>query len=198
MKLFYSVTSPYSRKVYLLAKSLGMGGEVELIMVNPLENDPALLKVNPLAKVPALAQGGKTYFDSPLIAEHLLMLTGQDRTSDAYMQRLMVQALADGIMDAALALRVESLRPEIQHSTMWQERWHAAIKRGLDKLEAEVIDTLSGWKLDSIAVACMLDYLCFRLPEVKWQQAHPKSAAWFAEVLKRKDMIETDPRDSEA
>ena len=194
MKLFYSKTSPYSRKVYLLAKSLGMDGEVELVYGNPLDNDPAFLAVNPLAKVPALVQGGKTYFDSPLIAEHLLRLTGQNRSGDAYMAMLQVQALADGIMDAAVALRLEAMRPEAQRSPMWQDRWYGAINRALAMLEDNVIDTLSGWQLDSIAVACMLDYLCFRLPEIDWQSQHPKTAAWFAENSQRKDMAETDPR----
>ena len=68
MKLYYSITSPYSRKVYLLAKSLGMGGEVELIMANPLENDPALLKANPLGKVPVLQVEGEVITDSTAIA----------------------------------------------------------------------------------------------------------------------------------
>jgi len=195
MKLFYSTTSPYSRKVLLLAKSLGMGGEVELIFSNPLESDAELLAANPLAKVPALIQGGKTYFDSPYIVEHLLMLAGQNRTGEDYMARLGVQALADGVMDAAVALRLESVRADAEQSAMWKKRWYAAIERGLDMLEADVIENLSeGWKLDSISVACMLDYLCFRLPEVEWQSSHPKSAAWFDNILKKQDIIDTDPR----
>jgi len=195
MKLFYSPTSPYSRKVLLLAKSLGMGGEVEIILANPLESGADLLAANPLGKVPALIQGGKTYYDSPYIVEHLLALAGQNRTGDDYMARQGVQALADGVMDAAVALRMESVRPDAEQSEMWRKRWYAAIDRGLDLLEASVIDSLSeGWKLDSISVACMLDYLCFRLPEVDWQHSRPKSAAWFATILKKQDIIDTDPR----
>jgi len=195
MKLFYSPTSPYSRKVLLLAKSLGMGGEVEIILANPLESGADLLAANPLGKVPALIQGGKTYYDSPYIVEHLLALAGQNRTGDDYMARQGVQALADGVMDAAVALRMESVRPDAEQSEMWRKRWYAAIDRGLDLLEASVIDSLSeGWKLDSIGVACMLDYLCFRLPEVDWKKSHPKSAAWFATILKKQDIIDTDPR----
>jgi glutathione S-transferase len=194
MKLFYSVTSPYSRKVLLLARSLGMGNDIEVVMANPIENDPALLKVNPLGKVPALVQAGKTYVDSPFIAEHLLRLAGQDRMSDDYMKRLEVQAIADGITDAAVAIRLETSRPDAEVSMMWLGRWHAAIDRSLSFLEQELLDSLSGWKLDSIAVACMLDYLCFRLPDIDWQNSHPKLAAWFADVIIRKDMRDTDPR----
>jgi len=195
MKLFYSPTSPYSRKVLLLAKSLGMGGEIEIILSNPLESGADLLAANPLAKVPALIQGGKTYFNSPYIVEHLLALAGQNRTGEEYMARLGVQALADGVMDAAVALRLESVRPDAEQSAMWRKRWYDAIDRGLDMLEASVIENLSeGWKLDSISVACMLDYLCFRLPEVDWKSSHPKSAAWFANISEKQDIIDTDPR----
>jgi len=194
MKLYYSVTSPYSRKVLLLAKSLGMGGEVEIIHSIPLENDPDFLRINPLGKVPALIQGGKVFFDSPYIVEHLLMLAGQDRTGEDYMERLGVQALADGMMDALFSLRAESTRPDSEQSAMWKKRWFTSVERGLDMLEARVIDTLSGWKLDSISVACMLDYLCFRQPDMNWQANHPKSAAWFTKMLEKQDIIDTDPR----
>ncbi len=194
MKLFYSTASPYSRKVLLLAKSLGMGREITLVIANPLENGAELLAVNPLNKVPALVQGGQTYFNSPYIAERLLALAGQDRMSDAYMARLGVQALADGIMDAAVALRMESIRTDSNPSKMWQKRWYCAINRSLDMLENSVITGLSGWKLDSISVACALDYLAFRLPEIDWKLSHPKTASWFEEQISRRDMKETDPR----
>lgn len=194
MKLFYSKTSPYSRKVYILAKSLGMGGEIELIYDNPLEDSAALLAANPLAKVPALITDEKTIFDSPLIADHFLRLAGQGGRDDAYFEALTIQALADGMMDAAVALRMESVRPEAQQSPMWQKRWYAAIDRGLGMLEATVIKDLKGWKLDSISVACMLDYLCFRLPEIDWQTARPETALWFEGASARMDMKNTDPR----
>ena len=194
MKLYYSVTSPYSRKVLLLAKSLGMGNEVDIISANPLENDPAFMKLNPLGKVPALVQGGKTFIDSPYICEHLLRLAGQDRTGDAYMRRLEVQAMADGVMDAAVAMRMESVRTDAEPSDYWMGRWRSAIERALKHIEDNYLEELTGWKLDSIAVACMLDYLLFRLPAIEWQLAHPGLSAWFEEASKRKDIIETDPR----
>ena len=194
MKLYYSLASPYSRKVLMLARSLGMGNDVEVIMANPLDNGAELLKVNPLNKVPALIQGGKTYFDSPVIVEHLLVLAGQESVGEHFLKRLEVQALADGIMDAAVAIRMESVRPDAEQSEMWKGRWHLAIERGLKMVEETVIDGLAGWKIDSITVACMLDYLNFRLPDIDWRAACPKAAAWFAEAEKRNDMIVTDPR----
>ncbi len=191
MKLYYSPTSPYSRKVRLLAMHHGL--DVEIIMTNPLENDPAFFEVNPLAKVPAFVKDGRAIYDSPVIAEYLMREAGADRTSDAYLKQLEVQALLDGITDAAVATVMEGRREDVEQSAMWLARWESAIDRGLSVLESE-IDALADWNLASMATACTLDYLCFRLPAIAWQEKYPKCAAWYAEVVKRADMIETDPR----
>lgn len=191
MKLYYSPTSPYSRKVRLLAMHHGL--DVEIVMTNPLENDPAFFEVNPLAKVPALVKEGRAIFDSPVIAEYLLKDAGADRSSDAYLKQLELQALLDGITDAAVATVMERRREDAEQSAMWLARWDSSIDRGLAVLEGE-IEALSEWNLASMAAACTLDYLCFRLPTIAWQGKYPKCAAWYAEIEKRADMIETDPR----
>ncbi|MBV1900955.1 MAG: glutathione S-transferase N-terminal domain-containing protein [Kordiimonadaceae bacterium] len=194
MKLFYSLTSPYSRKILLLAKSLKLADDIEVVLANPLENDAALIAANPLAKVPALLMGDKAISDSPLIAEHLLRKAGADRSSEAYMRQLEVQALADGVTDAAVAIIMESRRPDAEQSALWIARWGSSIERGLHMLENQCETFSTGWDLGSMAVACLLDYLCFRHPTLDWQRSNPKCAAWFAEISKRPDMVETDPR----
>jgi len=193
MKLYYSPTSPYSRKVRLLAMSQRL--DVEIHMTNPFENDPDFLQANPLAKVPALLVDGRTVFDSPVIAEYLLKKAGADRTSDAYLKQLEIQALADGITDAAIAIVMEGRRADSEKSAMWIGRWESAIDRSLGVLEQEVDDVFAEWNVASMAVACALDYLCFRLPEMQWQKTFPRCAHWHKEVTKRADMQETDPRD---
>ncbi len=191
MKLYYSATSPYSRKVRLLAMHHGL--DVEIVMTNPLENDAAFLTINPLAKVPALVMDGRAIFDSPVIAEYLLKLAGADRSSDAYLKQLELQALLDGVTDAAVATVMEGRREDAEKSPMWLARWDSSIDRGLALLETEIAG-LTDWNLASMAAACTLDYLCFRLPHIAWQAKYPKCAAWYGEVAKRADMIETDPR----
>lgn len=194
MKLYYSQTSPYSRKILLLAKSLGLGGDVEIVMANPLENDPGLLAVNPLAKVPVLIMDGRAIFDSPLIAEHLLKKAEADRSSDDYLRQLDLQALADGATDAAVAKIMESRRTDAEQSAIWIERWDKAIERSLQLLEDQIESFRGTWDLGSMAVACFLDYLCFRHPDLDWQTAAPNCALWYADVSQRQDMVETDPR----
>ena len=194
MKLYYSPTSPYSRKILLLAKSLGLGDDVEIVMANPLENGPELLAANPLAKVPALLMDGRAIFDSPVIAEHILKKSGADRSSDDYLRQLDLQALADGATDAAVAKIMESRRTDAEQSTLWIERWDKAIERSLQLLEDQIESYRGTWDLGSMAVACFLDYLCFRHPSLDWQTGAPNCAAWYEDVSARQDMVETDPR----
>lgn len=191
MKLYYSPTSPYSRKVRLLAMHHAL--DVEIVMTNPLENGAAFLAINPLAKVPALVMDGRAIFDSPVIAEYILKLAGADRSSDAYLKQLELQALLDGVTDSAVATVMEGRREDAEQSAMWLARWDSSIDRGLALLETEIED-LTDWNLASMATACALDYLCFRLPHIVWQAKYPKCAAWYSEAVKRADMIETDPR----
>jgi len=196
MKLYYSKTSPYARKVLLLAKALGFGDRLEAVMANPLANEDALLAANPLNKVPALVlDDGRCIFDSPVILEFLLDMAGKPRAGDEYFEDLQIQALTDGILDAALGLVMEGRREDAEKSAYWQERWHGAIKRALDVLERDWLDKLHAWNSASIAAACTLDYLLFRLPEIGWRDAHPALASWFDEVATNPDFRASDPRD---
>ena len=73
MKLFYSATSPYVRKVMVCAHELGLAGKIELLStaVSPVETNATLAAENPLMKIPALPI---SYSDAqPLLAS----LTGR-------------------------------------------------------------------------------------------------------------------------
>lgn len=195
MKLYYAKTSPYTRKLLLLARHLGQTDDIELIDTDPLEAPPEFLDANPLSKVPTLvADGEPALFDSRVIAEFLLDRAGMNDSGRAKTELLKRQALADGITDAALAIVQESRRPEEQRSAYWVERWNAAIERGIAHLEDGAINALDHWQLDAMATACALDYLNFRLPELAWESRFPLTAAWYQKALAHEDMIATDPR----
>ena len=195
MKLYYSKTSPYARKVLLLAKHLGLDGGIEVVSTAPLEADSAFLAVNPLSKVPALTMAGETpLFDSRVIAEFLLDRAGMNDTGRNKTEVLKRQALADGMMDAAFAAVMEAKRVDAEQSVYWTDRWHSALDRSIACLEEGTVKALESWGLDSIAVACALDYICFRLPEIAWQAKYPDTAAWYKRVIKREDMQNTNPR----
>lgn len=195
MKLYYSKTSPYARKVLLLAKHLGVADEIEIVLTVPLEANAEFLEANPLSKVPTLTQFGETpLFDSRVIAEFLLDRAGMNDVGRSKTEMLKRQALADGIMDAAVSIVMESKRPDAEVSVYWTARWHSAIDRALACLEDGTIQALENWGLDSIATACALDYVCFRLPEIEWQEKYPLTLAWYQKATKRDGMKATDPR----
>ena len=195
MKLYYSKTSPYARKVLLLAKHLDLDTDIEIVHTVPLEADASFLEINPLSKVPALVLPGETpLFDSRVIAEFLLDRAGMNDTGRHKTEVLKRQALADGIMDAAFAIVMECKRDDAEQSAFWTMRWQNAIERSFAYLENGAVHALERWGLDSIATACALDYICFRLPATAWQERYPATAEWFASAIAREDMKTTDPR----
>lgn len=193
MRLLYSATSPYARKVRAVAIEKGI--QLQLEPLNPLADPAALLAANPLAKVPCLLLAdGTPLYDSPVICEYLdaqaptpVLLPP---TGPARWDVLCRQALADGVLDLAVALRLESLRPDHQRSPDWQQRWRAGILRAVAHMEA----THPGWPyldLGTLAAACALDYLDFRHPGMGWRDQAPALAAWLAQALQRPSVRET-------
>lgn len=191
MKLIYSPTSPFSRKILLLISMLGLENKIETIKVNSLQNTEEVRRYNPLGKVPVLLlENGETIFDSPVIAEYLLSSNQKD--IDLSQKRL--QALADGIMDAAFALVMENRRPKEQQSDFWKERWEAAINNGVTEFEMQYLKEVNNWNLGAISMACALDYIAFRLPEINWQQKKSKANIWYQSIVDQPTMKLTDPR----
>ncbi len=195
MKLYYSITSPYSRKVLLTAKSLGYGDQITLVLGSSLEAGSTLHTINPLAKVPALQlDNGQVIFDSPVIVEYFLGLAGAEQSGPAYFRQRQIEAVADGLMDAAVAKTMETRRPDGAPSDFWMGRWETAILRSAAYTEATFMEDLDSWQFGTIGLACALDYVCFRQPDINWQQAAPKLATWYETVCQKPAMVETDPR----
>lgn len=195
MKLFYSITSPYSRKALLTARALGLGDKVTLEVGSSMDPATKVDTVNPLGKVPALLlENSEAIFDSPVIVEHFLREAGADRTSDVVFKQLQLQAVADGIMDAAVNTVMDSRKPDGDPSPFWHERWRTSIMRSVKHIEDTHIALLGDWAFGTIGTACALDYLGFRLPELAWQQEAPKLAEWFDSIKDHPDFAETDPR----
>lgn len=196
MKLFYSVNSPYARKVRIVALEKGLMDGIEQVMVNPLENPPELLRINPLAKIPALLlQNGVSLCESPLICEYLDSLSSHNPLFSSGTSRwhmLNRAALADGIMDAAVALVVEGRKPEAQRSPEWRERYHDAITRTLAVL-ADITPKHEELNIASINLVVALGYISFRHPELNWREPHPALARWYEGFSNRPSMAATQP-----
>ena len=173
--------SPFARKVRIAAAVLELDDRIE---VSPADtNDPAdLLRAqNPLGKVPALIlESGATVYDSAVIVEYLDTLAGGGKIIPASGPRrfcsLTQQALADGIMEAAVLLRYESVwREPDKRSDKWVAHQQEKIARGLSAFETALPEELSD--IGTIALACALGYLDLRF-EGAWRPAHPGLVAW--------------------
>lgn len=177
-----SPASPFGRKVKLAAAILGLYDRIE--SVNADTNDPSdsLRRQNPLGKIPVLiTDDGQMLYDSRVIVEYLDHLAGGGRIIPAGAERFEVlrqQALADGIMDAAI-LRVyeKRFRPEEKWHAPWTDRQAEKIERALATLEAAPPAMGEELHLGHIALACALGYLDLRFAG-SWRDAHPNLVAW--------------------
>ncbi|MSO84864.1 MAG: glutathione S-transferase [Rhodospirillales bacterium] len=200
MKLRYSPTSPYVRKVTVVAHETGLIDRIEIVPTNVWAADTDIGRDNPLGKVPALAtDGGEVLFDSPVICEYLDSLhTGAKLFPPAGGARwtaLRRQALADGILDAGILRRLESTRHEPERSAAWIERQRAAVERGLNALEDEASALGAGVTIGHIAISCALGWLEFRFAADNWRARRPALAAWYATFASRPSMQKTAPKD---
>lgn len=200
MKLRYSPTSPYSRKVRVLAIETGLMHRIEPVVTNPWAEDHDLLADNPLGKVPTLiTDDGETLYDSPVICEYLDNLHQGTRlippAGPARWHALRQEALCDGILDAAVLRRLESQRPADQQSSSWADQQLAAIYRALDALEHDMREWSGVLTIGTISAACALGYLDFRRSAEDWRERHPALATWHDTFARQRSMRETEPEE---
>ncbi len=200
MKLRYSPTSPYVRKVTVTAHETGLHDRIQ--RVPTVTSDPAsgLAKDNPLGKVPALIlDDGQRIFDSPVICEYLDNLHGGAKivppTGPERWVALRRQALADGILDAAVLRLLEGRRPASEQSPAWIAKQKGAIDRALDALEGEAAEFGDGVNIGHITVGVALGYLDFRFAGDKWRDRRPNLARWYERFAQRPSMAGTVPKD---
>jgi glutathione S-transferase len=197
MKLFYSPNSPFARKVLACAIARGIDNRIETVDINPHVSPPDLLARNPLSKVPCLVlDDGTAVYDSPVICEYLDSIgeaTGVFPSSGTprWVRLSVMHALADGIMDAAVARRIESGKPQEAARDAFMARQKSAVDRGLAVLEGEPPEGLTD--IGAIAVGCALGYLDFRFAHEPWRPTHPRLARWFEQVSKLAPLARTVP-----
>ena len=203
MKLRYSAASPFARKARIVAIETGQDGEIEQTETMVWDPETDIAKVNPLGKVPALTtDDGLALCDSPLICEYLdSRHDGPRLIPPAGPERwkvLNLQALGDGIMDAAVAQMAERrTHPPEAQSEAWMTRQQGKIAAALDALEQEAsAGRLDGpVSLGTITLGCALGYLDFRFAEASWREGHPALAAWYQAFARRPAMAATEPKD---
>jgi glutathione S-transferase len=196
VKLYYSPTSPFVRKVMACAIVRGLDGQIEKHTSNPHESPADLVADNPLSKVPCLVtDDGLTLFGSQLICEYLDSLGDELPLFPGHgaprWRALKFQSLGDGILDAAVAWRGEQGRPREPARDALIGRYKAAIRRTVDALEAD--PPSKHVDIGAITVACGLGYLDFRFGSDPWRPGHPKLTAWHDGFARNRSLAETVP-----
>lgn len=214
MKLYHTQTSPFVRKVMLVAHELGLADRIETVFLRPnaLSPDPELSRQNPLSKIPCLVvrdgedgeSGGRelALYDSVVICEYLDAVAGGrliPAVGAARWEVLRRQALADGVLDAGIQVFYERLhRPAELQWEAWMEGQRHKVHQGLDALEREVreIEEGGGWvpvDLGWLAVAAAIGWLEFR-EVVEVRAGRPRLTAWYEGFCERPSMVATWPR----
>jgi glutathione S-transferase len=177
-----SAGSPYGRKVKIAMALLGLKDRIEIVLADTLDPADSLRTQNPLGKIPALVlEDGTVLFDSRVIVDYLDFMAGGNRIippAPARFDTLRLQALADGIIDAAILRVYEGrFRPAEKHEQKWLDHQTGKVERALAAIESGPLPTItSSPDLGVIALACALGYLDFRAPD--WRAGHPALAKW--------------------
>ena len=203
MKLIGSTSSPYVRKVRIVMAEKKL--DYEFVVEDVWAGDSTIGQSNPLGKVPCLVmEGGEALFDSRVIVEYLDTLSPVGKLIPAMgRERAEVktwEALADGVLDAAILARLENHwagRAKAERSQAW-------IDRQLSKVQASVKAMSQGLgekpfcagiylSLADIAVGCALGYLDFRFPEIAWRGDYPNLTKLHEKLMQRSSFQDTRP-----
>ncbi|WP_336813736.1 glutathione S-transferase [Bosea sp. MMO-172] len=189
-----SPASPFGRKVKMAALEFGLMDKIEIVAADTTDPAEVLRQQNPLGKIPTLVlEDGTTLFDSRVILDYLDHLSGGKLIpgGEARFVQLRLQALADGICDAALLKVYEGrFRPEEARNANWVAHQDGKVVRGLAALEAAPPTFPDRPRVGEIALACALGYLDLRF-EGKWRADHPKLVAWLDDFAARVPAFET-------
>ena len=202
MKLIGSPTSPYVRKVRMVMAEKKL--DFQLVVEDPWSGD-AVLKANPLGKVPCLVmEGGEAVFDSRVIVEYLDTLSPVGKLIPASgRERVEIrtwEALADGLLDAAVLARLEATWPgraPAQRCQAWIDRQMSRVASSLKAMSQGLGETPwcagNALTLADIAVGCALGYLDFRFPQIDWRGSHPNLQKLHDKLSARQSFIDSAP-----
>jgi len=201
MQVRVNAASPFARKVRIVLRETGLTDRVQEVQtaVNPVAPNVALAEQNPLIKIPVLTlDDGTALYDSRVICEYLDSIGGNKLFPQSGPERwraLTLQALCDGILDAAVMTRYEvAVRPEAHRWPKWIEGQRSKIDGGLAGLERAQPAFGTQFGIGQIGAACVLGYLDFRFPEITWRASYPGLKSWFEQTSNRPSVRDTFPQ----
>jgi glutathione S-transferase len=203
MKIIGSSTSPYVRKVRIVMAEKKL--DFHYLEDNVWAADTKIADANPLGKVPCLLmEGGEPVYDSRVIVEYLDTLSPVGKLIPASgRERVEVktwEALADGVLDAAVLARLEATWPgraDGERSSAWIDRQLGKIDRGLQAMAMGLGEKpfCHGihFSLADVATGCALGYLDFRFGNIDWRARHPNLARLQDKLSQRSSFVDSLP-----
>jgi len=203
MKLIGATGSPYVRKVRIVLAEKRL--DYQFVTEDVWAATTQIGASNPLGKVPCLVtEGAEAMFDSRVIAEYLDTLSPVGKLIPAPgRERAEVktwEALADGLLDAAILVRLENTfegRKPSERSQAWIDRQmdkvHASLKAMAQGLGDKPFCSGIHLSLSDIAVGCALGWLEFRFPDIGWRAEYPNLAKLMDKLAQRASFADTKP-----
>ena len=203
MKLIGSNSSPYVRKVRVVMAEKKL--DYEYVLEDVWSAGTTIGAASPLGKVPCLVmEGGEALFDSRVIVEYLDTLSPVGKLIPSVgRERAEVktwEALADGVLDAAILARLEATwagRSAMQRSQAWIDRQLGKVDAALQAMSKGLADKTYcvgiHTSLADISVGVALGYLDFRFPAITWRETHPNLAKLHEKLMQRASFIDTKP-----
>ena len=203
MKLIGSITSPYVRKVRIVMAEKKL--DFQFVTEDVWAADTSISAANPLGKVPCLVmEGGEAIFDSRVIVEYVDTLSPVGKLiPDRGRERAEVktwEALADGLLDAAILARLEASWPgrkEGERSQAWIDRQMKKIDDSLLAMNRALAERSNcvgiHLSLADIAVGVAVSYLDFRFPTIDWRGQYPNLGALYERLSLRQSFKDTQP-----
>ena len=210
MKLFWTPASPFTRKVVVSAKELGLWDWIEVVpTVWPLDwgyatvdFTPGLPEANPVARIPTLiTDGGVPLGGSTLICQHLNRVAdGKSLIPDGVAAERMwsLYAVADGLVEAQILMRAEMLRPEDIRSEGFLDKQRDRIVRCFDYIEGRAEELNGPLDLAQIAVGIACGYQDWRDWLDDFRAGRDCLAVWYAAFVERQAMRDTEPQETPA
>ena len=201
MKIIGSLTSPYVRKVRIVMAEKKI--DAEFVLDNVWDSGSTISEFNPLGKVPCLLlDDGGAMFDSRVIAEYidtlspvgkLIPATGRERAAVKTWE-----ALADGITDAGILVRLENtFRAESEQSQKWKDRQMHKVLKGIETMSNSLGNSKwchgNQFSLADISVGCTLGWFELRFPEINWKSQYPNLAKLVTQLSERPSFKQTEP-----
>lgn len=199
MILLYTPSSPFARKVCVVAYEKGLFDQIEFVECSAYANLEKIQRVNPVGKIPALLlDDGTALYDSSVICEYFDEVGEGGRLTPASgMPRWLAlrgQALADDMLAIAVGLTVEFRQPEARQSQPTIDRSRRQLVCAIASMEEDLGRLPSALTMTHISFGCVLGYLDFRHSNLPWRRSHSHLASWFDAFSERASMHATKPR----